>query len=100
MVKERNGKSAGRFYMKFPGRAYITQVIFFSHAITSARVPSYLIYAFILTTKLMQLQSTMVNSSPSEFRKAVRMIIGAELTVLFNIGSQWSVTIKWVTNYP
>ena len=41
---------------------------------------------------LTQLQSTTLNSSSSEYRKIVRIIRSAELTVVFNIGNQWSVS--------
>ena len=35
---------------------------------------------------------TTLNSSPSEYRQTVQIIRSAKLTVLFNIGSQWSVS--------
>ena len=38
------------------------------------------------------IQSTTLNSSPSNCRKTVRIICSAELRVVFNIGSQWSAS--------
>ena len=56
-------------------------------------VPSEISFCFCILVSLSErIQATTVNSVPSEFRKTVRIIQSAELTVLFNIGSQWSVS--------
>ena len=69
---------------------YIEVELTYKQCIDSARVDFHDVCVTVVNT--ISVQSTTFNSSPSEYGQTVRIIQSAKLTVLFNIGSQWSVS--------